>query len=392
MKMLHIYVDASYGPEINSRGIGICVLDHPEYNLAINLNDLDVVISRLELIGVYIVLLLTRHIEQVTIYTDSQHACDPLSRDYELYQSNDWTRANKKKSKIADYDLFTKCSDIIEEHKLLGHKIHIKKCQAHSSIYGNMIADQLANCGMRNIVHSSGTQPFVMNINADLSNIVADHTQIRDTIELLEYIPHPQVEEMPKFPITTFNVYDQDGLSSIAKWSKPLTVLNTIDTYTDVDLENGDEIKLNEVKEHNLFLLCMRCTKMICITYPSNHMINSDNELGDMNKCTIACTLCRSCITSSVSRDNSIDPFKTQDDVERSMYMIMISPSFIKESEYARCAKTISGETPNILCAGQYIAFVRITDILMKCDSTCTVVSVNLDIHKTRNSLHFGFL
>lgn len=392
--MLHIYVDASYGPTVGSRGIGIHVLDHPKCNLAINLNCSNAVISRLELIGVYLVLVLTRDVKQVTIYTDSQHACQPLSDHYELYRSNDWTRANKKKSKIADYDLFVKCSDIIEDHRFQGHEIHIKKCEAHSIIYGNIVADELASCGMTNTVHKSGTKPFTMNINEDLSNIVADHTQIRDTIGVINNLTDLKVKEMPRFPSPPpAEVFDRNELPSVAKWPKPLGTLESISVQSnDADLVDEEGIKSDEVKEHNLFLLCMRCTKMICITYPSNHMINSYDGIAEMSICSIACTSCRTCITSPSTSGNLIDPFKTQDNLESSMGAIMISPSFIERSEYAQCAKNISGNIPHVMCTGEYTAFVRITDIMAKCDSTCRVVSVDVNGQKICSSLEFGFL
>lgn len=372
--MLNIYVDGSYRlSEHNGMcgGIGLYFGDNHPCNLSANIISSNITNGRLEIIAIYATLLVTDSVKKIAIYSDSQHAVDPLSTRYTEYVSNGWQ--TKKKTQIADYDLFRECASIIEDRRQRGHKIKIKKVIAHAGVKGNEMADMFAGYASTSSGNGDGYVASTIIIDDDVRDSIKSHSIITNMSCILR-----DGDSTEHLATGTDNVEDTGYLSDEEFWSKPLSLENT-----SVDLSN---------KQNHIFLLCIRGGCMIYIKYPSNYSSDSINGIGDLSESTIMITVCRSCLLSDAQPSSKVSLSNSANETKNIMNKMKMSKLIIQASNYGVCAKAISGIDQTIFGNDDHIGCVSITEISMKFGSDCMAMSVDVDNNAALPYLKLGFL
>jgi ribonuclease HI len=378
---MEIYVDGSKVPVPEDgtlhNGIGIHIRDNPNMNISICVVVDSADTGTIELIAICVALILSENVPSVKIYSDCQHAVDPLTSRYSEFISNGWM--TKQKKRIADYEFFRECSEIMESRRSKGHKIKIKKVEGHSGNEGNCMADRLAYAA----ASSNLTSTIVLDIRTTIT-VAVTHCdgliKVKEQIDLINIAPEVSEEILTRQDSGhSFEIVTKSDIE-LNKWTRPLT--GTTSTIN----------KSDKVVEYHLFPLCIKHGGMIWIRCPSNHPINSEQGFGSLSECSILPTICRTCITSHLDDTQTIDVSKLVTGLISAMDALGVSPSIIKTSRFGRCAAKISGNEQKVLQKDGGTSLISITDILMKCDSRCRVVSIDVEQECPLPYLEFGFL
>lgn len=378
--MLEIYTDGSkalQGNAIYKNGIGIHINNGPKVDMACAIDIGSADTGTIELIAICVALILSEDVPNVRIYSDCQHAVDPLTSRYAEFMANGWT--TKQKKKIIDHEYFQECSEIIESRRQRNQKVRIRKVEGHSGNEGNNKADRLAYAAVSGrydcVLHIS----VIDSIQKSFSNCT-ELVKIKNIIRTLNSTTEIDDErDLKQDSPTPINDLDHPNLG-FSEWSKPLTGVNC-----DVD-------EVSESTEYHLFPLCIRHGGMIWIRYPSNHPINSHNGLGRLEGCSIIPTVCRMCITSHLDESEHEDVSKLMSRLKDAMNVLGISLTIIKTSKFGDYAAKISGYDQKILQADNVPSLIPITEISMKCDSRCNAVSIDMNDGSPLPYLQFGFL
>lgn len=395
--MVAIYVDGSYtshGSHPASAGIGIYIEDKHPANIAATIIADDITNGTVELIAIYIALIMTQNIHSTKIYSDSQHAVDPLSSRHGEYIAAGWK--TKKNKYISDHELFIACSNILYHRRKNNRKIKIKKIEAHSGNVGNNAADRLAYAAMNGDTSSIDGMHVVITVDNNICASVWKCNQIQEISKILSdsngmtsETEDSEVVYMP--PLPKINEPSIPGPSK-ELWTAPL-IIPEDKGYKLLEWPNSDS---ESIKDHpiqcHLFVLCMSHAGMIWIKYPSGDPIASNKGLGKLSDCSIVSTVCRSCMTSSLTPKESIDPVTKSSELHKSMNMLSISPYIIEGSKAWECACNLSRLSPIVAISNNHTKYISIMDISSKCSPLCTAVSVNIDEKYAYDSLKMGFL
>jgi ribonuclease HI len=373
--MLNIYVDGSYKPHKGSGtcgGVGIYFGDNHPCNLSVTIVSDGADSGTLEVVAICIALLVTTNINKITIYSDSQHAVDPLTSRYTEYASNGWR--TKKNTALADKKFFQECTTVIEDRRSKGHKVRIKKVIAHSGVKGNQMADMLAGYASdsSNSINSSGCIVSIIVLGNSIFESIKHDSNIMKINNILA-----NEKSVDDLATETEIVEDTGYLSEQEFWSKPLSIRSVI---------------CDDQEQNHMFLLCVRGGCMIQVKYPSDHPINSATGIGNLSKSTIIVTICRGCIVSDIEDGSKLSPLSYTNEMKIHIDKIKLSSTIIETSKYGRCAREISNVDQTVFSSNGYVKCVSITDISMKLNSTCIAMSVDVDSFSTLPYLKFGFL
>jgi len=360
---MEIYVDGSYSPSSDIAGVGIYANDctykgiFGEDECRITLSNISIPIVRsnlnnsdIEVIAVCIALVITQGVGDIIIYSDSQHAVDPLTIYYERYKNNNWLTFQDKK--LSGYEIFSECSKLMDKRNANGQSTKIVKVAGHSEIYGNDVANELAHMAIL-----SGSKD-----NIRLLKPITIVTTIENAVKEAK-IPMP-VHIIPS------NFSDTSRNSELQDVHKDLTI--AVRTKT-------NEVHGNFFKYY-CFVLCISCTEMMCIRTSENNSASTVVMTSDypLSMFVTTCMVCSN-INKPILRDNT--PIS-----------LRISLPIIATSKYGSCVSAISNMPMDQDDTRKFCSYMHVQDVLNMCDSKCTIVSVDVANSSLLTYLRVGFV
>lgn len=422
-KRSEVYVDASIRPRVagsccSGYGIGIHFSNRPESDIGYMVNTTRRAISRLEMIAVRTALLLTLDVKKIIIYTDSQHCMSSLSTNLTEYISRGWLNINRIVH-IAESDIARECIEILRLREMTGRETEIMKVTAHSGVYGNVTADQLAG--------KAATGTFNGTINDDVthSNGVAITTDItRGTLmkradEVKANILHILREfdlSFPRTPEAITNVAPQD-CRNMDNWAPPspskpkkkkgggvlaqleasiasnLNVDNNVPVtaneqcvgdnddvevvaggigvelpsanVVEATLEPEPEVLDLSTSVMQLFLACISCLDTVLIKH-------RNRSLSDGIDVALGLTHCKTCVREILG-SKGIDM-----SLGVAVHDSRINPALLQNSNVCRAIITIAEAKPVILKSGLYVRHVSCRQLFSNLTRNDEIHGVNV--------------
>jgi ribonuclease HI len=396
--MVVVYVDGSYAPNITgpaSAGVGLYIDDQHLANIRATIIADNITNGTVELIGIYMALVLTHDCDDVKIFSDSQHAVEPLSLKHDEYIRSGWrTRKNKP---IADHDIFVACSNIILGKRARSCKVRVKKVQAHCGIAGNDIADKLAYSAMTGTECISIVQSVAISIvvKDSICSAVYNCASFRDLQKY--FIRKPRVTSVSSAQKSDVreiidSILETGAAESTEMWTRSIRMSENSQVKLLKWPDSESMPDPDYVSEKHIFIFCMSHAGMIWIRYPTGHSISSSFGPEVLNNSTIICSVCRICMASHNLDNEKLNPVARSLELHKMVSALHMSTSIIKTSSIGICADEISSMDSTVLQRDGYVRYISIMDISMKCDNLCKVVSVDINERYAYEFLKMGFL